>query len=690
MVGATVIDDRPAAETPRSAPSESHGLAYHPALDGLRAIAVLAVIVYHDNYSWLPGGFLGVDVFFVLSGFLITTLLVLEYRRRSTIHLGGFWSRRARRLLPALLLVLCFVAAYTRLIEPWERTAIRNDGWASLFYVANWRFIFDGQSYFQLFSAASPLRHMWSLAIEEQYYLVWPLVVFLCLRARRGSLRLLAAVAGAGAALSVVAMHWRFTPANPNDAYYATDARAHSLLIGALLAMLFVSWRPTARAARAIVPASIVAIVGVFAAFHVVTGSTSAYYGLGSLVFALLTAVVIAGAMQPGMLASALSVGPLVWIGRISYGLYLWHWPITVWLVPSRVSLDGNGLNALRLAATFAAATLSFYLVEQPIRRRGFRPAVAVLVFAPIAAIAAAVLWVSAAGARPAPSYLVGTAPTPAQTAAATSAGAPQFPWALGDPLICGEPRPEETDEATRAAAAQPALQLPGASGQRVLLLGDSTACSLWPGLHAVGDVEHVTTDQGSVFGCGIAVEEFTSTRNEPVTPNTQRCKPFLDWAIPTSLSRVKPTAVVWMSTWEKEDIVDSGRTIVADTPEWRTAMNARIDARVQQLTAGGARVFMVTEAAPAPNPAQGTETFDRSADDASYARLNDLLRAFATQHPDKVTLVDLAARVCPNGPTCPEDVEGLHARPDGRHFTPTAAVWAARYVFTQMFGSTR
>jgi hypothetical protein len=223
-----------------------------------------------------------------------------------------------------------------------------------------------------------------------------------------------------------------------------------------------------------------------------------------------------------------------------------------------------------------------------------------------------------------------------------------------------------------------------------VLLLGDSTACSLWPGLHAVGDAERIATDQGSVFGCGIAVEQFTSTRNEPVTPNNERCKPFLDWAIPTALARAQPTAVVWMSTWEKADLVVDGRTIVADTPEWRAAITARMEARVHQLTAGGAHVFMVTEAAPAPNPAQGTETFDRAADDASYGRLNQLLRDFAASHADSVTLVDLAARVCPNGPPCPEDVEGLHARPDGRHFTPTAAVWAARYVFTQMFGPTR
>ena len=221
--------DRPGPPTPEST------FGYHAALDGLRAIAVLSVIAYHDNYAWAKGGFLGVDMFFVLSGFLITTLLVLEFRRAATIHLAAFWARRARRLLPALFVVLVFVAIYNHYaVLPWERNGVRNDMFASLFYVANWRFIFDQQGYFQLFSAASPLRHMWSLAIEEQYYLVWPLIVLACLRLGRGSTRLLAWVCALGAIASIVSMQLRFHPGDPSAAYYATDARAHSILIGAL------------------------------------------------------------------------------------------------------------------------------------------------------------------------------------------------------------------------------------------------------------------------------------------------------------------------------------------------------------------------------------------------------------------------------------------------------------------------
>jgi len=596
--------------------------------------------------------------------------------------------RRARRLLPALLLVLVFVAVYTQLVvEPWERVGIRNDGIASLFYVANWRFIFDKQGYFQLFSAASPLRHMWSLAIEEQYYLVWPLIVLVCLRIGRGSLRLLGAVCVAGAIASMIAMRVRFTPGDPTRAYYATDARAHTLLIGALLALLFLVWKPRQRAQLALTALGGAALVAAFVAWHTTSGTGAAYYRGGSAVFAVIATMVIAGAMQPGVLSSTLSFKPLVWIGRISYGLYLWHWPIDVWVVPSRVSLSDTSLNALRLGLTFAAAIASYHLIERPIRERAFRPRVALFAFAPAAAVVAAVLFVSAAGATPPPSYLAGSAPSAADLAAADGTGPPQFIWGFGDPLICGEPRPQDTDEAVAAAKADAALQLPDtARAQRVLLIGDSTACSLWPGLHAVGDAQGIATDQGSVFGCGIAVDEFTSTRNEAVTPDSSRCKPFLDWALPHALARAKPTVVIWMSIWEKSDLVVAGRTIVADTAEWEAEIMQRMDARLAELTANGARVVMVTEAAPAPNPAQSTETFDRAADDAGYVRLDALLRRFAARHPDKVSIVDLASQLCPAGPPCPEQVDGLHARPDGRHFTPTAAVWAARFVLSETF----
>ena len=242
------------AEEPPPPVAGAHArFQYHASLDGLRALALLAIIAYHFDYGWARGAYLSVDLFFILSGFLITTLLIAEWRRTDRIALRAFWGRRARRLLPALLLLLVFVAVMTRVaVDSWNRGAIRDDGIASLFYVANWRFIAAKQGYFELFSAPSPLRHMWTLAIEEQFYLVWPLVVYVTMRVARGSLRVLALVCAVGAACSIAVMAATYGPGDPLRAYYGTDARAHTILIGALLAILLASWTPSARERRRI------------------------------------------------------------------------------------------------------------------------------------------------------------------------------------------------------------------------------------------------------------------------------------------------------------------------------------------------------------------------------------------------------------------------------------------------------
>jgi peptidoglycan/LPS O-acetylase OafA/YrhL len=670
-VGRAVPDAPPAPADAAAEPADTTPtFGYRAALDGLRAVAVLSVIAYHDNYAWAKGGFLGVDMFFVLSGFLITTLLVVEFRAGSTIRFGAFWARRARRLLPALLLVLVFVAFYSHFaVVPFERNGVRDDMFASLFYVANWRFIFDQQGYFQLFSAASPLRHMWSLAIEEQYYLVWPLIVLACLRVGRGSTRVLGWLCGIGGALSILDMRMRFHPGDPSGAYYATDARAHTLLVGALLALLLFAWKPGARARRALAAISIPALVVVLLAAYRASGTGSAYYHGGSALFAVVVALLIAGVLQPGPVSSVLAAPPLVWIGRISYGLYLWHWPIDVWLVPSRVHVGNTTLNLLRLGVTFVAAIVSYYLVELPIRRRAWNLRATAAAFVPAVAVISAVIMASAVGAGPPPGFI----------------------WGYGDPLLCGTPRPSETREAITANARLGALALPASTrGQRVLLVGDSTACSLWPGLKAVGDATGIATDQGSVFGCGVASGEITTTRNEAITPNSSRCPQLVDSDESAALARFRPTVVLWMSIWEKSDLVVDGRTVVAETPAGEREIMARMDDALARLTAGGARVVILTEAAPAPNPAQGTANTSSKADNDGYVRLNALLRRFQARHRDNVTIVDLAAKLCPSGPPCPERVDGLHARPDGRHFTPTAAARATRWLLPQVFGNAR
>ena len=281
------------------------------------------------------------------------------------------------------------------------------------------------------------------------------------------------------------------------------------------------------------------------------------------------------------------------------------------------------------------------------------------------------------------------TEPTFSTVVVAPASGPPNFLWSYGDPLLCGSPRPAETSEAVAAnrGLGPLALSVP-VRHERILLLGDSTACSLWPGLNAAANSVGVAADQGVVFGCGIASVEFTTTRNESITPHSERCHALVEWAERRALARTRPTVVIWMSVWEKSDLVVGGRIIVADTRLWESTITARMDAALARLTAGGARVAVVTQAAPAPNPAQRTETTDRKTDDAGYVRLNRLLRNFGSRHPDTVTLVDLAAKLCPRGPPCPAFVAGTQPRPDGRHFTPAAATWAARWLLSELFPS--
>ncbi len=250
---------QPAASVTPAAPTEAgHNrghFGYKPALDGLRAIAVLSVFAYHLDFGWAKGGFLGVDMFFVLSGYLITSLLLIEWGANGSIRFGAFWARRARRLLPAVFVVLIAVAIWGRIVLPSsEWGSLRADSLWTLFYGANWHFIWAGQSYFS--PNPSPLRHAWSLAIEEQFYLVWPLVVYAAMRLSKGRIWLIASVAALGIAGSLYALESHFTPgADPSRSYYGTDARASQMLVGALLGMLLLRWNPVARVSRVVLQA---------------------------------------------------------------------------------------------------------------------------------------------------------------------------------------------------------------------------------------------------------------------------------------------------------------------------------------------------------------------------------------------------------------------------------------------------
>jgi len=348
---------------------------YRPALDGLRALAILPVLLYHADATFATGGFLGVDLFFVLSGYLITSLLVIEARREGAIFLRGFWLRRARRLFPALLVTLLLVSLYAAsLASANELARIRADGISTLGYVANWWYIYGGESYFDRFNSPSPLRHTWSLGIEEQWYIFWPIVLAMLFRRHNAGLTGLALGSAIGALFSLFLMAAIFDPEiDPARVYYGTDTHAHGLLGGAALA--FVLARPSGRWLSPLLPGAL-GLVGAVVFFGLVIGVNDAtpwMYRGGFGLAAVASASMILACVRPetSIFKAVLSLKPLVYIGRISYGLYLYHWPIYVLLLPERVGFEGARLMLLCIVLTFAVAIVSFHCIEMPVRRRG-------------------------------------------------------------------------------------------------------------------------------------------------------------------------------------------------------------------------------------------------------------------------------------------------------------------------------
>src|SRR6266542_5001606 len=345
-------DAAPAAGAP-ARPARASRIAYQPALDGLRAMAILTIMLYHGEVSWPRGGYLSVDLFFVLSGYLITTLLLAEWEARATIDLKRFWSGRARRLLPALFLMLGGIAAYAALLAPATGLArMRGDALATLLYVANWRFAFTHLSYFEQFGDSSPLTHMWTLGIEEQYYLLWPLLLILGLRLVKGNLRALLAWTLVAAFASATLMAVLYQPNTaPSRLYYGTDTRAQALLLGGALAFLL-ALRGPASLPRPLVEGVGILGLGGYLAMLVLIPDTAHWMYLGGFALAAIGCVVViaAATQEGGSVQRLFATPPLPQIGRISYGLYLWHWPLYVAITPDRVHLHGAALLAVRAA----------------------------------------------------------------------------------------------------------------------------------------------------------------------------------------------------------------------------------------------------------------------------------------------------------------------------------------------------
>ncbi|NWJ48210.1 MAG: acetyltransferase [Chloroflexi bacterium] len=350
-------------------------LPYLPGLEGLRAIAVIAVILYHADLLFIPGGFLGVEIFFVISGYLITSLLLEEVRRTGSANLQMFWFRRARRLLPAVFLLLIATLAFSLIFLPDEVGGIRGDALAATSYITNWYLIFENKSYFELIARPSLLKHLWSLAVEEQFYILFPLLLsFVLIKVRKVLALLILGIGIIGSTLLMAALY--IPNIDPSRIYYGTDTRATGLLIGAALAYFWTPWRMQSREDR--IPPILLDITG-FAAFGGLVfiliwldESNPFLYQGGFLVTGLLTAILIAVVVHPynRLATRLLGLSVMRWIGSRSYGIYLWHWPIyMVTRSNLDVSLNGLPLLVVRLVLTCLFAELSYTVVETPIRK---------------------------------------------------------------------------------------------------------------------------------------------------------------------------------------------------------------------------------------------------------------------------------------------------------------------------------
>lgn len=351
---------------------------YVPALDGLRALAVLVVIAYHMHLGWAPGGLLGVTMFFVLSGYLITGLLLKEYDDSGTISLSNFWLRRVRRIIPAVVFAVLGTALLCTIFNHALLTKMRPDVLPTLFFFNNWWQIFHNVSYFEALGSPSPLTHYWSLSIEEQFYLIWPVALLICMKAgvkrttmQKGIIVLIV--------LSALEMILLFDPhADPSRVYYGTDTRAFSLLIGALLAFIWPHQKLTVRAGNRMTPTGrlvfnivgVLAVVGLLVMVVVTNGFEPFIYRGGLLLCSLLTAIAIAVLVHPiSWISKVFELPPFVWIGKWSYSMYLWHFPIILLLTPT--NMQGGTpwwLCLIELALVIGISAFSYFFVENPIR----------------------------------------------------------------------------------------------------------------------------------------------------------------------------------------------------------------------------------------------------------------------------------------------------------------------------------
>jgi len=692
----TTLSREPALRRSRPAPT----LGYQPALDGVRAVAVIAVLLFHSGFGFARGGYLGVSAFFTLSGFLITTLLLQEHRVAGSISLRAFWARRLRRLMPASLLAIALSAVYVWVAAPHAvATAFRGDGLAALFDVANWRFVLAERGYLDTFATAtgataeqSPVLHFWSLAIEEQFYLVFPVLLAGLLVITRRRRALLAAALSLGAAASLLLGVVFVSGDNTTRAYFGTDTRAAELLIGALLALVAARRRATeaTRAApgtRIGALAHLAALAGWLALGALILAWTRVdhhdpvLFRGGLVLHALLTAIVISVSLRPGPLRRVLSIAPLVALGRISYGVYVYHWPIFQWIDGDGGRNGGWRLFTVRMAVTLPLAIVSYAFVEQPIRHgRAVRARIwrsAIPAFGCVAAL------VIVATVSP-PVATTVFEPVAARTGSAPLDGAAARVAELDEDLpampdtrangLAGEVRVGGARATDRGATITSASQPPGTAApvspvERVLVVGDSVALTLGRGIERWGFARGVPVWNLGRAMCPIGRSDM-QVGYEVV--HTDGCANWPE-LYSSAVEAFDPTTVVVLSpiwdgmlhyhpTWE-------GLRGPGD-PEYDAWLHSEYAAAAAVLSARGARIYWLE--------APCGEGRDLS---AAAAGLNRVLERVARDRVDSER-IELSRLLC--------DPDGAFAESradDGYHFTDPGADLVAGWLMPQLRG---
>lgn len=640
-----------------------------PALDGIRAIAVALVLLDHGGIPGLSGGFIGVDVFFVLSGFLITSLLLDEIGRTDRVDVPGFWVRRARRLLPALLVMVLVVAFARDLFPPDAVLRLRDDAVAAFFWMANWNFISQQSDYFTSGGNASPLQHTWSLGVEEQYYFLWPLLVIgvgslVAARARRrrwvthGTVRLaVLVVAGVGVIASATAAVLLAGHTSVDRIYFGTDTRVQALLLGAAAAALVVQdWsallrRPAVPRSRwgtrtaAVLP--VLGLAGLGAAAHFAAG-TAEQFRWGALTAVAVAAVLVVAPValhQRSPVARLLALRPLVALGTVSYGVYLWHWPLFLLLNGERTGQTGGTLFALRCAATLAAAIASWWLIEQPIRR--WRPA-----SVPLLRLAAATVGTAVAvTVLVVPTEATPSGPTEVSAVAAMSPAA-SAPPPTRSPARHRDPRRPHT----------------------VSVFGDSIGASLMEYLPATPGMTFI---DHTVIGCSI-VRGGPYRYSGKVLDQKAECD---QW--PTRWARQIATdqpdvALLVIGRWETVNRVIEGEWTHIGDRAFDAYLEGELTRAVRTLTAGRTRLVITT----LPYSKYGEKPDGSLYPEDQPERVkqwNALLHKVVGKRRD-VRLLDLNKKLSPTG-RYTVTVDGIKVRSDGVHLSAPGVAWLTPWL---------